>query len=751
MPAAAAEWRDFAGQESSHNVYAARLRRLGIANPVRQRLLTEALRDDQWRSLATLDAAIRVVQSLRDAGAVRSRRTADRLLERFLAEPELIPARYWSVRPAPLDSEGAEQVMVRGAVLVRVLGLKPADAPQDLGPELSAAISNQTLQPGRELLKLLLQSGRLAILFALFALFAAAAGTLVEALLFRGLLDVSSELGLAGQRMGAITALALFCLTLLAMELPVFSYAVRIGRHMENRLRIAFLEKIPKLGDRYFQSRLISDMAERSHAAQRLRDLAGHIHQLLRAILEFCCIAAGIVWLEPAYLHHVLTIAAVVIVPGFAVQALLAERDLRARTHAAGLTRFYLDAMLGLVAIRAHGAEKAVRREHERFLGEWADASIKLQRTVALIEGLQLSVIFGLIIGLFLWHPLQGAEIGRVLLIAYWALNLPALGQEIGTLLRQYPAYRNLTLRLIEPLGAPEESESAGIPEGRRLLQPPSLGFRTVSVEVSGHRILDGVTLDIEAGSHIAIVGPSGAGKSTLLGIILGWLKPSSGELLVNGVRVDTHQLRASLAWVDPAVQLWNRSLLSNVSYGSSPVAGDIAQAIDDAMLRSVLEALPSGLQTELGENGGLVSGGEGQRVRLARAFLRKHSSLVLLDEPFRGLDRDKRSELLSRARRLWKDSTLLCVTHDLAETLSFDRVLVIENGRLVENGCPRQLYANTDSRYAQLLAAEQQNRSALWSSETWRRLRLHAGRIVEDVPARRQIPETSQPQSEVA
>ena len=77
--------------------------------------------------------------------------------------------------------------------------------------------------------------------------------------------------------------------------------------------------------------------------------------------------------------------------------------------------------------------------------------------------------------------------------------------------------------------------------------------------------------------------------------------------------------------------------------------------------------------------------------------------------------------------------------------------MLVIENGRVIESGCPRQLSANADSRYAQLLAAERRNRSALWSSETWRRLRLHSGRIVEDVPARRQAPETSRPEAEVA
>jgi ABC-type multidrug transport system ATPase subunit len=104
----------------------------------------------------------------------------------------------------------------------------------------------------------------------------------------------------------------------------------------------------------------------------------------------------------------------------------------------------------------------------------------------------------------------------------------------------------------------------------------------------------------------------------------------------------------------------------------------------------------------------------------------------VLLDEPFRGLDREKRSELLARAREYWRNSTLLCITHDISETQGFDRVLVIERGRIIENGTPEELCTSPESRYASLLEAEEQTRSKMWSASIWRRIRIHSGRIVE-------------------
>jgi ATP-binding cassette subfamily B protein len=325
---------------------------------------------------------------------------------------------------------------------------------------------------------------------------------------------------------------------------------------------------------------------------------------------------------------------------------------------------------------------------------------------------------------------------GRVLLVVYWALNLPVLGQDIGALARQYPYYRNLTLRLLEPLGAPEEAASEETREHAPAdASAPGIDVRAVSVEVSGHTILQDINLKIEPGSHVAVVGPSGAGKSSLVGLLLGWLKPSRGEISVNGSPLDCERLRVSTAWVDPAVQLWNRSLFANLGYGSETDPVAVGRAIDAALLRNVLETLPEGLQTKLGEGGALVSGGEGQRVRLGRAMLRANTRLAILDEPFRGLDREKRQELLARSRQFWRAATMLCITHDLEETQDFDRVLVIEHGRILEDGTPADLRSLPNSRYGQLIEAEAQTRSGLWSASIWRRMRIHSGRMVEQVP----------------
>jgi ATP-binding cassette subfamily B protein len=265
------------------------------------------------------------------------------------------------------------------------------------------------------------------------------------------------------------------------------------------------------------------------------------------------------------------------------------------------------------------------------------------------------------------------------------------------------------------------------------------LSWQSVTVRAAGHVILEGIDLEIAPGSQVAIVGPSGAGKSTLIGTLLGWHRPSLGRVLVDGEPLSGERLQAlrqATAWVDPAVQIWNRSLLDNLRYGAEDdLSLPIDQAIRQADLVAVLRKLPQGLQTLLGEGGGLVSGGEGQRVRLARALVRPGVRLALFDEPFRGLDRGQRRELLARSRQLFAGITFLCVTHDVGETLDFERVLVIENGRVVEDGAPAALAAQPGSRYGELLAAERDVRSGMWGSAVWRRLVMDRGRLSEGEP----------------
>jgi len=245
------------------------------------------------------------------------------------------------------------------------------------------------------------------------------------------------------------------------------------------------------------------------------------------------------------------------------------------------------------------------------------------------------------------------------------------------------------------------------------------------------------VSLAIGAGEHVAIVGRSGAGKSTLVGLLFGWHTPAAGAVRVDGEPLAGEHLvdlRRHTAWVDPSVHLWNRTLFDNLRYGDpGRLITSIGSVVETAELTDVLEKLPAGLQSPLGEAGGLTSGGEGQRIRFGRALLREPSRLAILDEPFRGLDRDTRHDLLARAREVWRDATLICVTHDINDTLSFERVIVVDEGRIVEDGQPSVLCSQPASRYASLLAAERAVNASLWNSGRWRRWRMHEGSITED------------------
>jgi len=282
---------------------------------------------------------------------------------------------------------------------------------------------------------------------------------------------------------------------------------------------------------------------------------------------------------------------------------------------------------------------------------------------------------------------------------------------------------------------APPAAAAAGDTAGRGV----RIAMRDVLVRAGGHTLIDDVSVVIEPGSHVGIVGSSGAGKSTLVGLLLGWHTPAAGAITVDEEPLDSaalRRLRAETAWVDPSVQLWNASLLTNLTYGNDP--GDalpMDRVVAGAELQHILRGLPDGLQSTLGDGGSLVSGGEGQRVRFGRAMGRGKARLVILDEPFRGLPRPQREAFLDRARRLWAGATLLCVTHDLQATKTLDRVLVVEGGRIVEDGAPADLAATAGSRYARLLAAEVELGDTLWSDAVWRRLVVQDGQLRARTP----------------
>jgi hypothetical protein len=188
----------------------------------------------------------------------------------------------------------------------------------------------------------------------------------------RGLYDIAWALNLADQRLGAVLGLMTFAGLLLLMEIPIAMESLRLGRHLETRLRMALLRKLPRLSDRYFQSRPISDMAERSHSIYLTRLVPGLGIQFIQMLWDILFTLVGIALIDPASAPLALVITVLAIGVPLAAQPLLNERDLRVRSHAGALHSFYLDALLGLVPIRTHSAERAVRREHEPLLVEWA-------------------------------------------------------------------------------------------------------------------------------------------------------------------------------------------------------------------------------------------------------------------------------------------------------------------------------------------------------------------------------------------
>jgi ATP-binding cassette subfamily B protein len=739
-----------------------RLSELGTDPTAAARLLQDVLASPGLQAMAALDAAARWVEVLvRGRALSRHDGTAWTLLLALFARAQTssaaVPEECWTVWPR---ADGLAEL--RGAVLIRVRGARRllADEASLLPPALRAALKEPPAAPLGQLLRQLREDGMAGATVGIGLLFAAG-GVIFEALLLRGLFELGALLQPYRQRLSAVVLALLLLLGLFFLELPLSSGLLRLGRHLEVRLRLSLLAKLPRLADRYFQSRPVSDMAVRCHSIHVTRTFPEVGRRILVAATTLALTAAGLSFLDPRCAP--LALLAVLVTAGLPLLAKgpLTERDMKRSVQAGALGTFYLDALLALVPLRAHGAERIIRREHEALLVEWARAGRALCRAATVFEGVQLAGAFLCVAGLLAEHLGRGQTSGGTLLFLFWALSLPALGQELAAAVRQIPIVRNTAARLMEPLGALEEEAELLLPQGdsggNRTAEGPfsaaeekarlfagdglELALKEVSVVAAGHEILRNINLHVKAGEHVAIVGASGAGKSSLVGLLLGWHRPATGRILVNGEPLHDalqDRLREQTAWVDPGVKLWNDSVLHNLLYGQTGApARPLAQIIDAAALTCVLQQLPAGLRTPLGEGGALLSGGEGQRLRLGRALLRPEVRLVILDEPFRGLDREQRRALLATVRALWPQVTLFCITHDVTDTRDFPRVLVVEGGQIIEDGAPAQLAAELDSRYRALLTAEEALLARRWSSLAWRRLRIVDGHLHEEERAR--------------
>jgi ABC-type bacteriocin/lantibiotic exporter with double-glycine peptidase domain len=729
----AADWREWAGSEAFLGSLRRRMAELRIRRTSIPNLIDVALRDSTWRGLAALDAGLRMASALVFSGAFRRGNQIEDVLAALLADVGGISPHFWFAKPAPYDNS---TLRMRGPVILHASSFRGVEDRKSLSPELTAALHEPRVHALKELAGMLRLGGQSTVSILLLASITAGAGVVLEALLFRGLLDLGHLLPTLGQRVAAVTGLLVFFLLMLLLEWPLQSGWLRLGRMLETRFRVRFLEKLPRLQDRYFQSRLISDMAERAHNIHQLRLFPSWLDQVVRPISSIVLTVAAISWFFP----HAVLLAAVSAFCSLAVpllgQSVLSERDLARREHEGALSLFSFDTLRGLSAIRAHAAASRFQKLFQERLSCWAEAGLRFQRVFTLIEAAQAFLTLAPIVLLVFRYADRSEDLGGLLLLVYWGMSIPFWGQEFSAAVSRYPRIRSALVRMVEPLHAPEVAHT----EGAGVRQRPDrsgiqVSFEQVCVTIAGRAVLTDLNLRVDAGEHVAILGASGAGKSTLLGLLLGWNRPSSGRMLVDQAPFDERALqalRAETSWIDPEVYLWNDSLYANIAFGSATQPLPLERLLHGAELLDVIQSMPDGLKTGVGEAGGFLSAGQAQRVRIARAMARSSARLVILDEPVRSLERERRRRMMESFRRHWPSATLLCVTHDVALAHSFPRVILMEGGRVVEQGKPQDLALQPESHYSRMLAQEERIRDEHWTRFPWRRFILHHGALIK-------------------
>ena len=706
LDVASSDWLEYAQSDEFRRALRNAFDELAVNAPTSDDVIARCLDSGDCQQIRTLDAALRMCRSLGRLGTRVRGHDAAALIDRALQNPEFVPQQYFQVTPTDTsaDTSGVE-LQLRGVVVLKVTGVRAPAASTE--PVIRKTLGGFRVEVAPRLWAMLHDMGY-RHLAAQLGLIATAMGalTLIEALVFRYLIGFQAP-----------TELRTYTLVLLAVVLPSAAalacsvgqtrFSQALGRHLETRLRTDLLRKLPRIRDDYFASRLVSDLAERGHAITQLRDAPLIATTLLVDFVRIVMLLFGLAWIMSSLVWAVLLAGLVAIAAPLAMFRVLAERDLRARTHLGALSNLYLDALRGTEPIWTHGAARSLELEHEALLLRWVRASTQLRRVATVFESVQVFVLAGCGIALVLRAIDEVIPQGTVLLVAYWALFVPMLSRGLLVNLKQLPAMHNIVRRVLEILDAPEEATDAQ-PSART--GGVRLDLRQVSVVRGSQPVLAELDLTIDAGERVAIVGESGSGKSSFLGALSGWHTISDGRILIDGDEADAAQiqaLRQHSALVDPETYLWNRELYANVLYG---VGADATPAIDSVLDASELvfdlEKMADGLATRIGENGSRLSGGESQRLRIARALVRGNARLVLLDEPFSGMDADQRERMRRHAIDRWPEATLLWVSHHVRETLTFPRVLVFEHGRIVEDGAPQSLLRQP-SRYAAMIAAE--------------------------------------------
>ncbi len=358
-----------------------------------------------------------------------------------------------------------------------------------------------------------------------------------------------------------------------------------------------------------------------------------------------------------------------------------------------------VDVIGNMALVRAFGG--AVR-EHSRFETTVAEEMTARRRSLLYLEKLRLThalVVVVMTLALLAWAITlwqeKRATAGDVVLVCTLGLSVLSATRDLAVALVDVTQHMARLAEALATLLSPHElrphpEASALVPHGARVtFQNVSFGYP------SGKRVFDDFSVDIEPGQRVGLVGPSGGGKSTLVALMQFFYRVDAGRILIDGhdiARATEASLRNAIAIVPQDTALLNRTLLENIRYGR-PGATDeeVWDAAAAARCRPFIENLPRGLDTMVGDRGVKLSGGQRQRIAIARAFL-KDAPLLILDEATSALDIEAEEAIRETLESLMAGRTVITIAHRLSTLRNFDRILVLQGGRLVEDGAPDAL-----------------------------------------------------------
>ncbi|MGD9664898.1 MAG: ABC transporter ATP-binding protein/permease [Novosphingobium sp.] len=379
-----------------------------------------------------------------------------------------------------------------------------------------------------------------------------------------------------------------------------------------------------------------------------------------------------------------------------------------------------VDSLLNYETVKYFGAESREEARYADAAREYADAAVKSENSLGLLNIAQ-AVIVNLLMAGAMGYTVWGWSQGKLTVgdLVFVNTYLTQLFRPLDMLGMVYRTVRQGLIDMAEMfklMDTPVEvSDIPGAPA--LIIRRPGVTFDNVVFGYDPDRtILHGLSFEVEAGGHVAIVGPSGAGKSTIGRLLFRFYDPQQGRILIDGQdisQVTQVSLRAAIGIVPQDTVLFNDTIGYNIAYGRDGAThAEIEQAARDAAILPFITGLPDGFDTRVGERGLKLSGGEKQRVAIARTLV-KNPPILLLDEATSALDTRTEQDILTTLHRVSENRTSISIAHRLSTVADADKILVLEHGRLAESGTHGELL-RTDGLYAEMWNRQLAERDAL-------------------------------------